>query len=337
MIQNRLNKQRLIIFVLLYFFTFLLAFSKSDKDNSFSFVVVTEFNLSYKGENCLYNFGMPAYTKAGFLYTGKDAECFVSLKYTDGLNLGETYIMGGSGYSYMKIGYFVEEWGEGYAIRPTGILSKREDFFPDNVFYSRIYKPNPIFNITMGNDKIYEQVVISNLDEEINSINDSLIGLRTVWVQSEYYFSLGLIRKIGYPPPCYFLTMEKSDNKQKTWIELNWEYHSAGKDIWSFVVGVNKSLASSKISFEYIIDKSNSFLFSEETLNLTPVINATIRGFLHIASFSFAFNTFFNTKLNKYVLFEPGVFLFLGKKDEYFSNLKEGNNNSIYLKLIYSF
>jgi len=332
-----LMRRRVIIFLLVYFFTNSLAFSRINKDIDIICELNTEFGLQYKSNEKSYNLQMPLWGKMGLMYKGKGVESLISLRYTDEPVIGETYIIGGDGYSYIKVGNFVEEWGVGYSIRPAAILNVKDNFFPDSIFYRRFYKPNPIFKMTMGNEKLYSDLIVSNIKETISSVNDSLFGLRTVWKQSEYDFSMGFMRDIGYPPPLYFLTMQRNSLNYRVWLELDWEYHLEDKDVWSAVLGVNKSINSSKTFLEYVIDRSNSFLWLLEIITVNPVIESSIKCFLHVPSFSFALNIFFNYKIDRYILFEPGAYLFLGKSGDYFSNAREGNDNAIYIRLKRSF
>ena len=59
----------------------------------------------------------PLYFQAGLFYETEQIEGALSISFPQELDIGETYLKGGSEYSYLKIGYFLEEWGKGYSVK----------------------------------------------------------------------------------------------------------------------------------------------------------------------------------------------------------------------------
>lgn len=279
----------------------------------------------------------PLYGQVRLFYGTEKMESVLSLYYRRELDAGETYLKGGSEYSYMKIGYFIEDWGKGYSVSPLEILNNRDDRYPSNIFYRRYYKPNPIMLITVGNDQLQQQVVLSNRNGSATSVNNTDLGLRGVWNREDYTFSIGLVRMLGYPPPLIFLTIEQEGTYDRAWLEFGWKYYKKTRDLWDFNLGFSREFSASEISAEYIINGFNTYLLLEEIFSINQMVKFDFKTFLHIPDFSSAFNTFFTVNIDNQFDFEPGIFLFIGKRGKYFSPHRGENYSSVYFKLKYSF
>ena len=293
--------------------------------------------LSYRKAEKKYTTGFPLYGQVRLFHGTEKMESVISLYYRQGLDIGETYLKGGSEYSYMKIGYFIEDWGKGYSVSPLEILNDRDDRFPSNIFYRRYYKPNPIMLITVGSDQLQQQVVLLNRRGGVSSVNNTDLGLRGVWNREDYNFSIGLVRMLGYPPPLIFLTIEQEGTYERAWLEFGWEYHKKTRDLWDFNLGFSREFSASEMRAEYIINGFNTYLFIEDIFTINQMVKFDFKIFLHIPDFSSAFNTFFTLNIDNKFDFEPGIFLFIGKRGKYFSPHRGENYTSVYFKLKYSF
>jgi len=297
----------------------------------------TTMELKYRANEKLYKLDFPLYGSLQLLYENERINTAVSLDYIGESGIGETYLLGGTEYSYMKIGYYASDWGYGYSISPLGSLNIIDDRYPSNIFYRKNYLPHPCFTMTVGSQRFHQQTVFTNREKNIESVKDTDLGLRAIWNENGSTVSLGLIRKLGYPPPLFFLTVENLGDLGNLWIELCWEYYKTSRDIWSFVFGVKRELSSAVLCAEYVMDGAQNFIFLEEIFLFNPSAQFDLKGFFHIPDMSSAFNGSIPMSVERNLVFEPGFYLFLGKKDKYFSPLKEDNNNSIYFKLKYSF
>jgi hypothetical protein len=283
----------------------------------------TSAELEYRRAEDNYVFDFPLYAAIGIFYKTDLLESSFSLLYRNELDIGDTYLMGGSEYSYMKIGFFVEEWGIGYALSPISILNNRDSRFPDTIFYRKRYRPNPVFSAVMGGEKFHGQAVLSNKDENIESIDDTDFGFRGEWSGGDYSISLGFIRKIGKPPPLIFLTADSIGTREKVWLELGWIYNESSANIWNIAVGYTRELGFADIYAEYIIEDDDSVLYLEELFTINDLVSFDLKSFLHIPDLSNAFNGFFILKIEEHVFFEPGFYLYFGEGSRFFSRLEK--------------
>ena len=120
-------------------------------------------------------------------------------------------------------------------------------------------------------------------------------------------------------------------------MELNWEYNKEGRDVWTFLLGFKQQFSRSTLYAEYIVEKSDNFLFFQQALMPDPATQLSIRLFFHVPEFSSALNGFVALAIDKTLTFEPGVYLFIGKPGSFFSPLRTGNDNSLYMKISFEF
>ncbi len=297
----------------------------------------TNIQIKYIREERLYECEFPFYGNIEIFHETPNLKSVFSIDYIGELDLGETYILGGTDFSHMKIGYYVENWGNGYALSPLGSINPFDDRYPQNIFFRSNYKPVPRFTMTMGNENFLQQISIINKEENIKSVDDTDLGLRGIWTGPDSSASIGFIRKFGYPPPIFYLTAEMIGDKEHVWMELGWEYHKTSRDVWTFVLGFMREFSHTALYGEYIVERGENFLFIEEALVQNELAQFNLKIFFHVPDFSSAYNGFISLAVDKYLTFEPGFFLFLGKNEKYFSPKEEDNNNAIYLKLKYEF
>jgi hypothetical protein len=189
--------------------------------------------------------------------------------------------------------------------------------------------------MTFGNSELFNQLFIAQKEEGSQSIDEDDFGLRGGLRKGDSTLYLGFMRKIGTPPPLFFFTVENRREREAVWMELNWEYSREGQDVWTFLIGLKEQFSRSTFISEYIVDRRDNFLYLQETLKATPVMELTLGIFFHVPDFSSSFNPFIVLAIDKSLTLEPGAELFLGKKGNYFSPLNEGNDNSLYLKLAF--
>jgi hypothetical protein len=68
--------------------------------------------FEYRAPEDDYLFDFPLYGDLGLLYQGDVVESALSVELIEEVVIGESYIMGGSGISYLKLGFFREDWGK---------------------------------------------------------------------------------------------------------------------------------------------------------------------------------------------------------------------------------
>lgn len=308
------------------------------KDNlELSGELETSMGVSYIKPKKHFSIDFPLYFQVGLFYDAAQIESAVSISFRRELDIGETYLKGGRDYSYLKIGYFIEEWGKGYSVNPLGIMNSRDERYPSNIFYRKNYRPNPALLFTFGEPDLYQQIIFSNRAENITSIRDTDIGVRGISVGEKYDFSLGFVRKIGYPPTLIFMSVEEIEEKQRVWLDFGFDYYPDRSPKWYSVLGFSREFPEADFRGEYIIDGFNTYFFIEEVMTVNEVSLFDIKTFLHIPDFSSAFNVSFVIEAGKDFIFEPGMYLFIGKKGKYFSPLRSDNHSELYLKLRYSF
>jgi hypothetical protein len=279
----------------------------------------------------------PLYFMTGLFYDSEQIESVLSISFRQELDIGETYLKGGSDYSYLKIGYFLEEWGNGYSVNPLRILNRRDDRYPSNIFFRKSYRPDPAMLFTFGEQDLYQQIVLSNREDNITSIKDTELGIRGISVGDNYVFSIGYFSKIGYFPALFFFTLEEISQQQKLWLDFGFDYYKNKPPVWYSVLGVYREFPEAVFIGEYVIDGYNTYFYIEEEMPINEVSSFDLKFFLHIPDFSSAFNAAIIIEAGQDFIFEPGLYLFIGKRGKYFSPRERDNHNEFYLKLSYSF
>jgi len=293
--------------------------------------------LSYETSPDRYNLEIPLITSVKLTYETEKVESVFSVDYLEELGVGETYVRGGTEYSHMKFGYYVVDWGIGYSISPLGGVNSIDSRYPENIFYWKQYAPYPSFMMTIGNSSIYNQLFIAQRDEHARSVDEGDLGIRGVVHSNDATVCLGFLRKFGTPPPIFFLTAKNSGEREEAWMELNWEYNKEGRDVWTFLLGLKQQFSRSTFYAEYIVERSDNFFFLQQAMMPNPSTQLSIRCFFHIPEFSSALNGFVALAVDKTLTFEPGFYLFIGKPEGFFSPLRTGNDNSLYMKISFEF
>ena len=293
----------------------------------------TSLRFFYQASPDEYFLDVPLIGSVNVTYQSEKVLSVVSVDYAEELEIGETYIRGGTEYSHLQAGYYVVDWGVGYSLSLLGSVNERDNRYPSHIFYRKKYAPYPAFTMTFGNSELFNQLFIARREEGSQNIDDGDFGLRGGLRRGDSSLYLGFMRKLGLPPPLFFFTIENRREREAVWMELNWEYNKDGRDVWTFLVGLSEHSSRSTFLGEYIVDRHDNFLYLKEMLKATPMLELSLSVFFHIPDLSSAYNPFITLTIDKSLTFEPGAELFLGKEDKYFSPHNEGNDNSLYLKL----
>ncbi|MBN2323033.1 MAG: hypothetical protein JXQ30_04805 [Spirochaetes bacterium] len=300
-----------------------------------------EAGLRYRTNEDRYLFDLPLYGSLGVEYAAGILESKISVDYADEAGLGETYIKGGTTYSYLKIGNFSDRWGNGYSISPVSILNGRDGRYPENVFHLTRYRPNPMFTMGVGSKLIHGEFAVSGREGVPASIYDAFLGTRISGMWEGYDMSLGFVRRAGIPPSLFFLTAGTKEPDYSVWSEIGWVSNAFGDDLGSLVVGYRREAAMASVTAEYALWGANSLMLIENMLHLQPGLDAGAKLFLHFSDFrdawSAATNLYFRLGIEKEAFLEPGIILFFGKPGTYLGPYEEDNNNGIYLRFLFSF
>ena len=301
----------------------------------------TEAGIHYKTVRDGYFFDFPLYGDIGLKFETGIVESVLTVDYVREPGLGETYIKGGTDYSFLKAGNYRERWGNGYSISPVSVLNNRDGRYPDNVFCKNLYRPNPMFTMRVGNSAIYGDFVVSGPDGVPASIYDARIGTRLRGNWEGYDMSLGFVRRAGMPPSVFFLTAQTQEADYSVWSEAGWVQNSFGDDLGSLVVGYKREVYSTTIIAEYALWGANSLMLLENRLYIDRNVDAGAKLFLHFADFrdawSAALNLSVGLEMEKDARVEPGIILFFGKPGTYLSPFEEDNDNGLYLRFTLSF
>ena len=153
--------------------------------------------------------------------------------------------------------------------------------------------------------------------------------------------SLGFVRRAGMPPSLYFLTAETQESDYAIWSEIGWVSNAFGDDLGSMVVGYRREVALTSVTAEYALWGANSLILIENLLHLNQGLDTGAKLFLHFSDFrdawSAATNLYFRLGFEKTAYLEPGIILFFGKPGTYLSPYERDNDNSLYLRLMFSF
>jgi hypothetical protein len=295
--------------------------------------------FEYRAPEDDYLFDFPLYGDLGLLYQGDVVESALSVELIEEVVIGESYIMGGSGVSYLKLGFFREDWGKAYSASIIDILNKRDDRYPGNFFYRNEMRPNPLFLLSYGKGDMAGQIALSHKEENIESINDALLGVQSFVVRTGVDISIGTIREIGNPPPLFFLGAKGEGSNYGVWMELGWWYYRDGPDRVDTIIGARQDFSRSSVLAEFILEKARPFLFLEEEIQVNPRIKFDLQGYTYLKSFSTALKGYFETSVDINTTLELGTYLFFGGRGTFFSRYIEtgDNDNTVYIKLYYSF
>ena len=284
-------------------------------------------------------FDYPIYGNIGIIYQNNVVEAAASVDLIDEVSIGESYIRGGMDSSYLKLGYYAETWRTGYSWSVVDILNKRDDRYPNNVFYRNIMRPNPIINMSIGGKTYLQQIVVSQKDETLDSVDEALIGLHSLIIRKDFMTGLGFFRTAGHPPPMIFLTGKTEGGRTGVWVELAWWILEDRPDQVNAVVGASQQFSSAKLIAEFIVENSDLILYLEEEFQAGSRASLDIRSYMYLNKFSASLDVFVSTDVDEFIRMDLGAMFFFGKEGSYFSryNTLEDNDNKIYLKLLFSF
>jgi hypothetical protein len=299
-------------------------------------------DLVYRAADDTYLFDFPFRSAIRFSFGSEKMQAVISLEYFEGPGLGETYLLGGTERSNIKIGYYVEEWGAAYSVGLPSVLNNRDERNPYNVFYSRAYRPNPIGTMTVGGENFYLQLALSNRAAVIDSLDDTDFGVRGVAEVSTVSLFCGSIKKAGSLPLLVFAGIEQEIDEGRYWTELDWERGDGVPDIWNYTLGMSRELSTAKVTAEYLLLDTDDVLFLEENLSVASSVRFDLKSYFHLPDFSTALSGFFVVEVADGLTFEPGFYGFIGKRGRYFSPLAEGgpqggNDNRASLRLRFEF
>jgi len=295
---------------------------------------LSSFQLQYSALEELYRFNIPLYGTAAVTYEQDSLQSVFSVEFYDTLAPGNIYIKGGSDFSYMKIGYYRENWGPGRSVSVINKLNPRNTRYPSNMFYRNIRSPSPLFTLSLGDGEFVSQAAVSLREDDIESVDDALIGLQLFTQKSDATVGIGMIRYAGYPPPLFFLKAGIEEDRNNAWFEAGWHYNKERPDKVDLVIGAMQEFDRASVTGEFILQSANPLFFLQENFILEEPLSFTIGGFIYLPTFSSALNAYFTVAFAESASLDLGTFLFFGKEGSFFSRSSgDDNNNSVYLRL----
>jgi hypothetical protein len=295
------------------------------------------FEAKHRASEDYWAFDYPIYGNIGVLYEGDGLEAAVSVDLIEKVFIGDTYVLGGRDYSFLKLGNFTETWRTGYSWSVIDILNKRDDRYPNNVFWRNILRPNPMFAVSVGG-RGWAQQILASQKEGSEKIDDQLLGARSLILQSVFETGIGIIRHAGYPPPLLFLTAKNESERTSAWLELGWWIYQDSPDTVNGVIGARQDFRSAYVVAEFIVEYSNLILFLEQKSGVTRRIAFDIQSYLYLNDFSAALKSYITTAVEEHTDLEFGTLLFFGEEGSYFTRFDPltDNDNQIYIKLDFS-
>jgi hypothetical protein len=107
-----------------------MAFSDAREQPRIMGSIESSIDLRYRASEDSYEVEYPIYANVGLFYENETLESFISVDYVGEPALGETYLLGGTEYSHIKIGYYDELWGTGYGLSPLDEKNPRDERYP---------------------------------------------------------------------------------------------------------------------------------------------------------------------------------------------------------------
>jgi hypothetical protein len=314
----------------------------------FSGEVVAVSDIRYAADQREYLFDVWLRSRVGLLFERERVKAAINVEYLngpdmgenflrDGLGLWESYLRGGTEYSHIQMGVYVEDWGASYSRGLSSVLNERDERYPDNVFFSKYYRPNPLFSMTMGKESLYTQAALSNREMPVESIEDSDFGLRGVVKSGTVRTTGGVIKNIGSSSILSFATLEQEAAEGRQWLEVDWQYLPSEEDVWSVALGFSRGLSFSRIAAEYLLLDTEDVLFLEQDLRISEVLGFDLKLYVHFPDFSTALSGFFTLNVGGGLTFEPGVYGFIGRRGDYFSPTVPENDNRAVIRLRFQF
>jgi hypothetical protein len=293
-------------------------------------------------------FGVWLRSRVGLLFDREQVKAAINLEYLsgpdsgedfirEGLGLWESYLRGGTEYSNIQIGVYVEDWGVSLSRGLSSVLNERDDRYPDNVFFSKYYRPNPLFSMTVGKESLYTQAALSNREMPIESIEDSDFAIRGVVKSGAVRSTGGVIRSLGSSSFLSFATLEQEGDEGRQWAEVDWRYLPSEEDVWSVALGFSRRLSSSRVAAEYLLLGAEDILFLEQDHRISETVGFDLKLYVHFPDFSTALSGFFTLGVGEGLTFEPGVYGFIGKRGQYFSPTVPENDNRAVIRLRFQF
>jgi hypothetical protein len=297
------------------------------------------FEAQQRADENRWVFDYPIYGNIGIHYEGGDVEAAASVDLIDEVSIGETYIRGGAGTSYLKLGYYTETWRTGYSWSVVDLLNKRDQRYPNNVFYRNIMRPNPIINMSIGGEQYLQQVVVSQKDENQDSVEDALIGIQSLIRRQDFLTGIGIIKRAGHPPPMIFVTGKTQGARTSAWTEIAWYILENSPDRVNALIGGSQSFSSVKMVGELVLEDNDFILYLEQETRVTTRAALDIRSYMYLNKFSASLDLYLSTDVDTFVRMDLGGMFFFGGEGSYFSRYDplQDNDNKIYLKLVFSF
>ncbi len=295
---------------------------------------MSSFELSYRASENFYKFDLPFYGTAALSFEEDSLQSVFSVELNDTIAPGDTYIRGGTDDSYMKIGYYRENWGTGRSVSVINELNRRDARYPANIFYRNYRSPNPLFTLSLGDGEFVSQAAVSLREDDIESADDALFGFQLFTRQINTTVGIGMIRYVGYPPPLFFLKAGIEEDRNSAWFEAGWHYNKDRPDRVDLVIGAMQKFERASVTGEFILQSADPLLFIKENFILGEPITFTIGGFIYVPTFSSALNAYFTVAFAEKASLDLGTFLFFGKEGSFFSRYDgDDHNNSVYLRL----
>jgi len=296
--------------------------------------LISSLELNYLAPENLYRFNLPLYGTAAVSFEEDSLQSVFSVEFYDKLAPGDTYIQGGTDYSYMKIGYYRENWGTGRSASVINKLNPRDTRYPANIFYNNYRSPNPFFTLSLGDGDFVSQVAVSLREDNIESVDDALLGLQFFTRKSDAEVGIGMIRYAGYPPPLFFFKAGIVEDRNSAWLEAGWHYNKDRPDRVDLVIGAMQKFERASVAGEFIFQSANPLFFLQENFILTEALSFTIGGFIYLPTFSSALNAYFTVAFADSAALDLGTFLFFGKEGSFFSRYDgDDNYNSVYIRI----
>lgn len=293
-------------------------------------------------------FTFPVHAGAGVLYSTGSAEALVSAQIVPDvaapsggdipaaagelpyvLEPGPSYLRGGMGDSYMKIGYFIERWGVARSLSVVERLNPQDDDHSPDIFSRNLLQPAPLFLTSFGGDTV-TQIAVSGGEQGLEEGREVLLGLRAM-TTGALSVGVGLVRPAGHPPSLWFLTARSDAG----WLELGWRHYPDEDDHLELVLGGRQVFRTASIAGELIVVRAEPLLYLEEVMQIEQGAFG-LSTFVNLRTFSTAIDAAFLVPVDERTRFDFGTTLFFGKKGSFFSRWQEGNDNRVYFRLTWS-
>ncbi len=273
------------------------------------------------------------YSKANFKIHG-------GIGYYDEIIPQEVYIEADNSRAMLRAGRFSEYWGIGLGYDPLPAFTGRNAYFPDNIFYMRMFIPSYAFLFEMEMGDVSNEIILA--DRESNTYSDEVddglgtrvFGYRVITEGDIYRIAIGALKGLRRTPVQFFTQVSGYIGGIYQYLEVNWLY-DRGSSRWTGLFGLSRKIYNSKAALELVFDGEKSLFHMVGDIYPVKNLELELDSYVDIKDLSSCWKAGANFYANDSLYLAVSGIMFLGKKNKTFSqsSADSENNSAVYVTL----